>query len=680
MEVHQDQVVIPRRGVLHFLQGNLSIFRRVNHKAQFFQQFRLNFPVNLVVLHQQDFLYRQRMPPAFTHDKARRRQGPEAEIRGKDTALAHHALDFNGAAHHIHDAFGNAQTQPDAVDAAEGGILLPAERLEGPGQKFLTDADARVPNHKLEDHILIRQFLHFPETDFHRAPGVGIGDGVVGQIHHKLLELLLVGEHGAVSDLHAVQGKINVLLLGLGKQKVVNLPDDAAKVAFHLPQAVAVGEGGHLQHLVNHIQKPMPRGFNLFQILIDGVVLFQIQLCKRGKAEDGIQWRSHIVGHIGQEGILCRHSQICLFQRVGQELFLLQLLLYFLIHPPIAKDHLRRVGPMPRVHQPQLQILGQALHHGAVIEVVRAALFELLPNIIRRRSPSHYLPVLRMHPGLYVGVRKPGVFLFLEALFKQRRGPFAHPVGLYDILFKVHIADGIVIHAEALDNLQPPLLLLPGQIPLLVIGQSEGFQFFLILPPLVQQGGFFGENLFPFFGGVADEDIENASHRHRVHIVSVILNPAHLPILSLNAVLHIIQIAPAPGDLLLNAGFHPFQVVGMHQATKRIPCPRPELRHGPALEYLKQGAVGVDDLFPGVRAVDQEAAGHFVHKLDPLPGRLQIFRHILRHLQRPVPVQLVYLYAPGLKQAKQAQYILYQMPLLFFHERLPPSLSLYSVP
>ena len=184
----------------------------------------------------------------------------------------------------------------------------------------------------------------------------------------------------------------------------------------------------------------------------------------------------------------------------------------------------------------------------------------------------------------------------------------------------------------------------------------------------MDQQGPLGEQLLLLLRGVRQEYVEHAPHGLGVHIVPVILDPADGPVPPDDAVLHIVQVVPAGGHLVQDALFHRLQVLRKDQAPEGAPGHFPELRHVGALEDAQQAPVGVQDLLFAVRAVDQEAAGHFVHEIYDLTGRLQgLSVQAGECLRRPRLSQLAERQAAGPQAVQKRQNMIDQGPSLFLH-------------
>ena len=187
---------------------------------------------------------------------------------------------------------------------------------------------------------------------------------------------------------------------------------------------------------------------------------------------------------------------------------------------------------------------------------------------------------------------------------KQRGGPDAQPVGHDLVYIQVHIADRLIVYAEALDHLQPPEVLLVDQAALLVILLDQGLELLLPRQLLVHQTGLFRHDPVALLGGVPQEHIEDVPHLLQVEKMAVVLDPPDRAVLPAYPVLHIVQVVLAGGYLRPNALLHLLQVLRVHHAPEGVAGEGPEFLHRPALKHPQQGLVGIDDFLSLVRVVD----------------------------------------------------------------------------
>ena len=301
--------------------------------------------------------------------------------------------------------------------------------------------------------------------------------------------------------------------------------------------------------------------------------------------------------HVGQKIIFGHDGQIGVFQRLRQDLLLLDLPPKLLVHPAVAHYNLIYLVSAAHIDKPELEVLHLPLAYHPVINVIGAAPRYFLPDILRRGSLGHHLPILRVDPNIYIvseiPVQVPGPVFGPELPL----GALAQPVGQNAIFFQLRIEDGLVIDAQPLYYLQAPQMLLvdDGPLPVILLHQALVACF---APPLLLHPA------LHLLGGVSQKDIEKVPYRLSVDKVAVVLNPANRAVSAGNAVLYIVQVVLALGNLPLDTLLYLLQVVGEHQPPKGtmghilklIPCI--------ALKDAQQALVGVDNALIPVGMVD----------------------------------------------------------------------------
>ena len=302
LHVHEDQGV----GLLaRLFQGFHAILGDVHRQAHAVQQFQGHFPVDGVVLGQQQAL--AVVPSAqaefgvLAGGGLRRRHDAVAAFQPggepEGAALAGLAVHAHLAAHQLGDAPGDHQAQAGAAVLAGGGGVHLLEGVEQVAELVRGDADAGVAD--LEAHQQARRGVlqaagaqHDAALlgEFHRVAGVveqglaqthGVApepgrDAVVEHLDAQALGLGRVGHQGADVVQHRGQGEIAQLqaqLAGLNLGDVQDVVDDG--------QQVVAGGVDLLQAL---------------QLLRGGVGVEQV-----GEAQDGVHGRADFVAHVGQE-------------------------------------------------------------------------------------------------------------------------------------------------------------------------------------------------------------------------------------------------------------------------------------------------------------------------------------------------------------------------------------------
>ncbi len=126
----------------------------------------------------------------------------------------------------------------------------------------------------------------------------------------------------------------------------------------------------------------------------------QLVLCQRGKAENGIERRAHVMGHIRKKRIFCSDGKVCVVQSFFQKLLLLDFTLYFIVYPAEAKDDLRNVLAASYIYDPKLQILCFERFYYAVIDIIGLLGFQLAADICDRRLAGDGFFVFWVHPDV----------------------------------------------------------------------------------------------------------------------------------------------------------------------------------------------------------------------------------------------------------------------------------------
>ena len=137
----------------------------------------------------------------------------------------------------------------------------------------------------------------------------------------------------------------------------------------------------------------------------------------------------------------------------------------------------------------------------------------------------------------------------------------------------------------------------------------QGFQG---LQPLLGQlcGPLVIEGFHPALRGVLHEHIKHIPVAVRVNKVSVVLDPADLPVLPPYAVLYEVQLLLAFRDLEPDALRYPLPVLRMAQPPEGVAGILLEILQIPAAVNPDQSLIGVNQPFLPIGVVDEEAAGH----------------------------------------------------------------------
>ena len=417
----------------------------------------------------------------------------------------------------------------------------------------------------------------------------------------------------------AVQGEVDVFLPGLGQEEVPDLLQDLPQAAGGLLRPGLLGvHPGEGEHLVDEVQELAAGVLDPVEVALHRPPALraapgQAVPGQGGEAEDGVEGSAHIVGHIGEEGILGADGGVGLVQGLLQDLLLLQLPAELLVHPATPQNQLPGPVPLAHVDEAQLEILGLPAVQHPVVDAVGGLLRQAAAGVVRLRLPDHPLPVVRVDPPEDVLLEALGVVQGAAGGNEEVLRAGAEAVGEDLVLLQVRVEDGVVAGPQALDDLQLAVVLPVHAVPLPVA--------LLLLP----------EKVFPLppaalrlLRGVGQKDVEHIPHGLAADEVAVVLDPAQCAVPPDDPVFHIVQVELTGGDLTADALLHLLQVLRMHHAAEGSPGQRHELLGTLALEDPQQPSVGVEDLLPAPGPVDEETPGHLLHKLHQPPGRLQL--------------------------------------------------------
>src|SRR5260221_9522704 len=219
------------------------------------------------------------------------------KTRGEGRAASRGALDGEGTAMQLHEAAREREAEPRALVLGGAGGAYLVEFLEDRGALFDGDADAGVAHGDDEPAVLdLRAQLDRAarRRELHR-----VGE----EVQHHLLELALVARPLADARL---DGAIEVQPLALGA-----LADQRAAVLHRRRHVEVVDVERHLarfdlrqvEDVVDEGEQVLPRAVDVAHVL----ELLRVQVAEHallqhlGKADDRIERRAQLVGHVGEE-------------------------------------------------------------------------------------------------------------------------------------------------------------------------------------------------------------------------------------------------------------------------------------------------------------------------------------------------------------------------------------------
>ena len=130
-------------------------------------------------------------------------------------------------------------------------------------------------------------------------------------------------------------------------------------------------------------------------------MVFDMISCQCGIASDGIQRRTHVMGHIGKKSALGDIGKPCLIPGIFKNLLLLDLVPNLIIHPSGAKDDPGMAG-IAYSGDSELQILKFLLLDSPIVYIKRADTGQFFANVCGLQRPAECFPVLRIDPGVHI--------------------------------------------------------------------------------------------------------------------------------------------------------------------------------------------------------------------------------------------------------------------------------------
>ena len=170
----------------------------------------------------------------------------------KLAALALRRLHLDGAAHHIHDVFGNSHAKAGALDPAYRGGALPLKRLKNLFGELLAHADAVV----LDAELILPAAAHrsgkLPHPHRDRAARRGELDGVGQQVQQDLIQPGLIAVDILIGHIHGIHIKLQLLCVDLPADDGFQVVQHIRKVDFHFFQMdLSAFDAAHIQHIVD---------------------------------------------------------------------------------------------------------------------------------------------------------------------------------------------------------------------------------------------------------------------------------------------------------------------------------------------------------------------------------------------------------------------------------------------
>ena len=320
-QVHQDRIVARRVGGKG-VYGALAVKRLDDLGPGAFQHELDDLHVQLVILdHQQalavqvggGFLLRPGGGRVVVDGKRQR--------DGKAAALPHRALDGDRAIHLLHQLVHDGHAQPGAAVLGARGVVLLAERLKQVVvNKVLRHADAGIPDRERIGRG-VGGAAHLPQAGGDRPAGLVVLDGVAVQVHKDLFQVERTAQQVGVVHIVVVRVQLQPALLRLKADDVIDLDKGPAKVEGLCLQHKAVAlDLAHVQHVVDEGEQVPGRNIDLAQAVIDPRLVAAAVADDLQHAQNAVDGRADVVGHVGQKARLGAVGAGLALQRIVQPL------------------------------------------------------------------------------------------------------------------------------------------------------------------------------------------------------------------------------------------------------------------------------------------------------------------------------------------------------------------------
>ena len=264
----------------------------------------------------------------------------EGDGDGKGGADALFTLHINVPVHQLHNVFGDGHAQAGAAETVgDGGIFL-GEGVKQMGKKVFAHADAGVGDGEAESGLAAELPGPFHGEGDLAALG-GEFDRIAEDVDEHLAELHIVADviivHLAV-DMALV---IQPLLLALAAEHSVDGLQQAGEGELLIFQHKPAGlDAGHIQNIIDEVQKMLGRGVNLLQIGFGLFRRFGIVEGNVVQPDDGIHGGADFMAHVGEEGRLGPVGLLRCRQGITESLIFGERLSCLLIHIGKAGAHI----------------------------------------------------------------------------------------------------------------------------------------------------------------------------------------------------------------------------------------------------------------------------------------------------------------------------------------------------
>ena len=318
-QVHQNRIVARRVGGKG-AHGALAVKRLDDLGPGAFQHELDDLHVQLVILDNQQalavqvgggFLLRPGGGRVVVYGKRQR--------DSKAAALPHRALDGDRAVHLLHQLVHDGHTQPGAAVLGARGVVLLAERLKQVVvNKVLRHADAGIPDRERIGRG-VGGAAHLPQAGGDAPAGLVVLDGVAVQVHKDLFQVERTAQQVGVVHIVVVRVQPQPALLRLKADDVIDLGKGPAEVeGLCLDHKAVALDLAHVQHVVDEGEQVLSRNIDLAQAVIDPRLVAAAVADDLQHAQNAVDGRADVVGHVGQKARLGAVGAGLALQRILQ--------------------------------------------------------------------------------------------------------------------------------------------------------------------------------------------------------------------------------------------------------------------------------------------------------------------------------------------------------------------------
>ena len=305
LDVHQRHIdrVRPR---LENLQRLLAVARQGGQRALLPQRPLHQQPVERAVIDHQHPqtgqpgpLIRRRLVAAGSRGGLPVPRPDERNLEPEGAALAHPALDADGAAHQLDQTAGNDQAQSGAAIAAGAALVGLREGAEQAAYCYRINADTGIPD--LEPQPRPLTGIADPQQADRHLALFGELERVADQIGQDLLQPQGIAQHGSRQLFHRAELEPQALVLGRPLHQVFHLPEAIRdREGFLLQPHLIRLDAGQVEDVVDDANQRIAGRLHLPQnVLFSRIVKTLPQ--ELAESQDGIQRCPQLMAHVRQE-------------------------------------------------------------------------------------------------------------------------------------------------------------------------------------------------------------------------------------------------------------------------------------------------------------------------------------------------------------------------------------------